>query len=183
MLPFWADNNLKAYYPDQSGLPDANKQFGITIGVNLMTPSSRGRILLKDADPMSRPLIDFRIYDDEADLVRMRKGMKLANAIFEAPALAKHVTGAAWPPDPHQSDEAWDDQLRACSSTGLHPVGSCRMGGDADAVVDTQLRVNGVERVRIADCSIIPLLPSANTNAPAIMIGERCADFVRGNRR
>jgi choline dehydrogenase-like flavoprotein len=57
------------------------------------------------------------------------------------------------------------------------------MGGDAEAVVDTQLRVNGVERVRIADCSIIPLLPSANTNAPAIMIGERCADFVRGNRR
>lgn len=183
MLPFWADNNLKGYFPGDSSLADSTRQFGITIGVNLMTPNSRGRILLKDADPMSRPLIDFRIYDDEADLVRMRKGLKLANGIFEAPALAKHVKGPAFPPDPHQSDEAWNDQLRACSSTGLHPVGSCRMGSDAEAVVDTQLRVNGVERVRIADCSIIPLLPSANTNAPAIMIGERCADFVRGNRR
>jgi choline dehydrogenase len=183
MLPFWADNNLKAYYPGETGLPDAARHFGITIGVNLMTPNSRGRILLKDADPMSRPMIDFRIYDDPRDLERMRKGLKIANSIFEAPSLARHVKGPAWPPDPYQSDEAWDDQLRSCSATGLHPVGSCRMGGDSEAVVDTQLRVNGVERVRIADCSIIPLLPSANTNAPAIMIGERCADFVRGNRR
>ncbi len=107
----------------------------------------------------------------------MRKGLKIANSVFAAPSLASHVNGPAFPPDPYQSDEAWDDQLRACSSTGLHPVGTCR-----EAVVDTQLRVNGVERVRIGDCSIIPMLPSANTNAPAIMIGERCADFVRGNR-
>lgn len=183
LMPFWADHNLKAYHRDRTDLPDASKQFGVAISVNLMTPDSRGRILLKDANPMSRPLIDFRIYEDERDLVRMRKGMKLANAIFEAPSMAKHVTGTCWPLDPHQSDDAWDDQLRSCSSTGLHPVGSCRMGSDPDAVVDTQLRVNGVERVRLADCSIIPLLPSANTNAPAIMIGERCADFVRGNRR
>ncbi len=182
MMPFWADNNLKAYFPDSRGLADASKQFGIAIGVNVMTPYSRGRILLRDADPMSRPVIDFRIYDHPADLDRMRKGLKIANSIFAAPSLASHVKGPAFPPDPYQSDEAWDDQLRACSSTGLHPVGTCRMGSDAEAVVDTQLRVNGVERVRIGDCSIIPMLPSANTNAPAIMIGERCADFVRGNR-
>jgi len=183
MLPFWSDANVKGYFAPETPVPDATRKYGITIGVNLMTPNSRGQILLRDADPTSRPMIDYRIYEDPADLERMRKGLKIANTIFEAPSLAKHIKGPAYPPDPHQSDEDWDDQLRACSATGLHPVGTCRMGSDADAVVDTQLRVNGVERVRIADYSIIPLLPSANTNAPAIMIGERCADFVRGNRR
>lgn len=183
MLPFWADAHAREFFADRKPLPDATRHSGITIGVNLMTPNSRGRILLRDTNPTSKPKIDFRIYDDPRDLERMREGLKIANRIFEAPSLARHVVGPAFPPDPHQSDEEWEEQLRACSSTGLHPVGTCRMGSDADAVVDTQLRVNGVERVRIADCSIIPLLPSANTNAPAIMIGERCADFVRGNRR
>ena len=182
MLPFWADANVKGYFPPETPVPDATRNFGMTIGVNVMTPYSRGRILLRDADPLSRPVIDFRIYDHPADLERMRKGMRIANRIFDAPALARHVTGPAYPPDPDQSDEAWDDQLRACSSTGLHPVGTCRMGSDDEAVVDTQLRLRGVEGVRVADCSIIPRLPSANTNAPAIMIGERCADFMRGNR-
>ena len=182
MLPFWGDANVKGYFAPETPVPDSSRHYGITIGVNLMTPKSRGQILLRDADPTSRPMIDFRIYDDPTDLERMRKGLKIANKIFEAPSLSKHIKGPAYPPNPHQSDEDWDDQLRACSATGLHPVGSCRMGSDADAVVDTQLRINGVERVRIADCSIIPLLPSANTNAAAIMIGERCADFVRGNR-
>jgi len=183
MLPFWNDIAARGYFGEEAGVPDASICHGITIGVNLMTPNSRGQILLHDSNPENRPRIDFLIYDDPADLERMRKGLQFANRIFEAPALAKHVKGTASPPNPHQSDEEWDDQLRACSATGLHPVGTCRMGNDPDAVVDTQLRVNGVERVRIADCSIIPLLPSANTNAPAIMIGERCADFVRGNRR
>jgi choline dehydrogenase len=181
MLPFWNDIAAKVYFGPDGGVPDASKCHGISIGVNLMTPNSRGQILLTDTNPESRPRIDYRIYDDPADLERMRKGLKIANEIFDEPSLAKHVTGPASPPNPEQSDEEWDDQLRACSATGLHPVGTCRMGSDAEAVVDTQLRVNGVERVRLADCSIIPLLPSANTNAPAIMIGERCADFIHGN--
>ena len=182
MMPFWADAYVKGYFPPDTPVPDASRHSGIAIGVNVMTPYSRGRILLRDADPLSRPVIDFRTYDHPADLERMRKGMRIANRIFAAPSLDRHVTGPAYPPDPDQSDEAWDDQLRACSSTGLHPVGTCRMGSDEEAVVDTQLRIRGIERVRIADCSIVPQLPSANTNAPAIMIGERCADFVRGNR-
>ncbi len=182
MMPFWTDATVRGYFAPERPVPDAASHYGITIGVNLMTPKSRGRILLRDKDAASRPLIDFRIYDDASDLDRMRKGLKFASTIFAAPSLAKHVKAPAFPPDLDQSDEEWDRQLRACSATGLHPVGTCRMGSDDEAVVDTQLRVNGVENVRIADCSIIPLLPSANTNAPAIMIGERCADFIRGNR-
>ncbi|MCB2061595.1 MAG: GMC family oxidoreductase N-terminal domain-containing protein [Novosphingobium sp.] len=183
MLPFWNHQNVQAYFGPDGPVPDSTRTCGITIGVNLMTPNSRGQILLRDTDPLSRPLIDFRLYDDPADLERMRKGLKIANDIFAAPSLAKHVTGPAYPPDPGQSDEDWDDQLRSCSATGLHPVGTCRMGGDEDSVVDPQLRVRGVDGLRVADCSIVPVLPSANTNAPAIMIGERCADFIRGNRR
>ncbi len=182
MMPFWTDATVRGYFAPARPVPDAAAHYGITIGVNLMTPKSRGRILLRDKDPASRPMIDFRIYDDASDLDRMRKGLKFANTIFAAPSLAKHVKGPAFPPDPDQGDDEWASQLRACSATGLHPVGTCRMGSEGEAVVDTQLRVNGVENVRIADCSIIPLLPSANTNAPAIMIGERCADFIRGNR-
>jgi choline dehydrogenase len=144
-----------------------------------MTPNSRGRILLRDANPLSRPRIDYRLYDDPRDLKRMREGLKIANRIFAAPSLAKHVKGTGYPPDPAQSDADWEAQLRACSSTGLHPVGTMRMGGDEDSVVDPQLRVRGVERLRVADASIMPVLPSANTNAPAIMIGEKCADMVR----
>lgn len=182
MMPFWNDNAVKEYFGGDT-VPDASKVYGIGITVSVMTPNSRGQILLRDADPRSRPVIDFRMYEDPADLDRMRAGMKTANRIFEAPSMAKHVTGTANPPNPDQSDAEWDEQLRACSSTGIHPVGSCRMGSDPDSVVDPQLRVRGVDNVRLADCSIIPVLPSANTNAPAIMIGERCADFVKGNRR
>jgi choline dehydrogenase len=182
MLPFWASQTTAPYFP-AGAVPDSTRRFGITIGVNLMTPHSRGRILLRDADPRSRPRIDYRLYDDSRDLERMREGLKIANGIFAAPSLAKHVKGTAYPPDPAQSDTDWDAQLRACSNTGLHPVGTCRMGGDEDSVVDPQLRLRGVERVRIVDASIIPVLPSANTNAPAIMIGEKGADYVRGNRR
>ena len=83
------------------------------------------------------------------------------------------MVGTAYPPDPDQSDEEWEAQLRACSSVGYHPVGTCRMGGEADSVVDPQLRVRGVQGLRVADASIMPVLPSANTMAPAIMVGEK----------
>lgn len=182
MLPFWNHHGVKDYF-EPGAIPDSSRVYGMALSVNIMTPGSRGQILLRDSNPMSRPVIDFRMYEDPSDLERMRIGMKIANEIYAAPSLARHVDGPAYPPDPHQNDEAWEDQLRACSSTGIHPVGSCRMGGDEDSVVDPQLRVRGVDGVRLADCSIVPVLPSANTNAPAIMIGERCADFVRGNRR
>jgi len=180
MLPFWADANVKAHFPPETPVPDSTRKCGITVGVNLMTPNSRGQIRLRDADPINKPVIDYRLYDDPADLERMRLGLKIANQIFAAPSLAKHVTSPAYPPNPEQSDEDWEDQLRNCSATGLHPVGTCRMGGDAESVVDPELRVRGVEGLRVADCSIVPVLPSANTNAAAMMIGERCADFIKG---
>jgi choline dehydrogenase-like flavoprotein len=128
-------------------------------------------------------LIDFKEYSDPTDLERMRLGMRFTNRILEAPSFAKHVVGMAWPPNPNQSDEAWEEHLRKYSRTGLHPVGTCRMGGDEGSVVDPELRVRGIDGLRVADASIIPVLPSANTNAPAIMIGEKCADMVKASQR
>jgi choline dehydrogenase len=144
-----------------------------------MRPKSRGKIGLHSADPLAKPKIDFRMYDDHADIEAMIKAVKYANSIYDMPSLAKHVSGTAYPPNPRQSDAEWEAQIRDCSLVGFHPVGTCRMGGDAASVVDPQLRVRGVDGLRVADASIMPVLPSANTNAPAIMIGEKAADLIK----
>ena len=102
--------------------------------------------------------------------------------VFEAPALAKHVVGTGFPRRLDQSDEEWEELLRTHARVGSHPVSSCRMGGDEASVVDPLLRVRGVTGLRVADASIMPTLPHANTNAPAIMIGEKAADFVKAGR-
>jgi choline dehydrogenase len=112
----------------------------------------------------------------------MVRAAKFTNRILDAPAFAGHVVGPAFPANPNQSDEEWEKQLRAYTRVGSHPVGSCRMGGDEASVVDPQLRVRGVQGLRVADASIIPVLPTANTNAPAIMIGEKAADLVKQAR-
>ena len=81
-----------------------------------------------------------------------------------------------------ESDEGWLDYVRARTALCYHPIGTCRMGSDAEAVVDPSLRVAGIDALRVVDASVMPLLPSANTNAAAIMIGEKAADIIRGNR-
>ena len=129
-LPFWADATTRPAFPDTSVLPDANKNWGVTVTVNLMTPKSRGEVRLRSTDPMDKPVIDYPMYGDPSDLERMRLALQFTNRIFEAPSMAKHVVGTAYPPDPAQSDEAWEEQIRLCSSVGYHPVATCRMGGD-----------------------------------------------------
>jgi choline dehydrogenase len=105
--------------------------------------------------------------------------MRMARELVRAPALAAMVESEAWPGDVAASDEALLDYARAFGNTGYHPVGTCRMGLDDAAVLDPQLRVKGVERLRVADASIMPRLVSGNTNAAAIMIGEKAADLIR----
>jgi choline dehydrogenase len=123
-------------------------------------------------------VIDYRLYEHAEDLEIMRSGMKIANRIFATPAMARYVVAPVMPPRLDLTDEQWEDLIRARTGVGYHPVGSCRMGGDADSVVDPQLRVRGVRGLRVADASIMPVLPSANTNAPSIMVGEKAADLV-----
>lgn len=183
LLPFWSDLMARPYFLPDTPIPDARKHSGVSISVTTVKPRSRGEVRLRSADPDAPPVIDFRVYEHAADLDAMRYGMQFANRVFAAPPLARHVTGTAYPPEPDQSDAEWDAQLRACTTIGVHAVGTCRMGGDAASVVDPRLRVRGVDGLRVTDCSVMPELPSANTNAPVIMIAEKSADMVLEDRR
>lgn len=178
LLPFWGDYPFASYFKPDIQIPDSKREFGVTIAVSLAAPLSRGRILLKSADPVAKPKIDMQLFGDGRDLDALVRGLKLANRLFATSHFAPHLRGSAYPPDPEQAVEDWEAQARACSNVSYHPVATCRMGGDEASVVDPQLRVRGVEALRVADCSIIPRMPTANTNAPAMMIGERAAEFI-----
>jgi choline dehydrogenase len=171
MLPFCTDHQTRR----------PHTRSGIAVSVNDMFPKARGEIRLRSGDPSAKPVIDYRMYEHPEDLKVMRAGLKLVNRIFAAPALAPYVTGLNFPTSTDLSDEAWDDLIRANSNVGFHPVSSCRMGADDASVVDPQLRVRRVSGLRVIDASIMPVLPSANTNAPTIMIAEKGADMIKQN--
>ncbi|MBC8750137.1 MULTISPECIES: GMC family oxidoreductase [Paraburkholderia] len=157
------------------------KEPAIMIMATVCHPESRGRILL---DAHKRPHIAHQLLGDQRDVDTLVDGMKLIDKIFNTAALRSLVVGNRQPPSVPTTDEAWEDFVRRKTAPAYHPVGTCRMGTGADAVVDPQLRVKGVARLRIADASVMPRLPSTNTNAVAIMIGEKAADTIRkGSRR
>jgi len=139
-------------------------------------------VRLGSRDAGAAPVIDPNFLDDERDIATMRAGVRLSHRIVEAPALQ-----AFGPTDRHpvdlDDDAALDNLIRNRADTVYHPVGTCRMGSDAASVVDPQLKVRGLEGLWIADASIMPKIVSGNTNAPSIMIGERCADFVKAAER
>ncbi len=151
---------------------------GISCHVCVLRPKSRGSVTLASNDPLAPPAIDPNFLDDEDDLMRLKKGARIIQRIFNAPALAQ-VKGKALYVDDSVDDAALEADIRARSDTIYHPVGTCRMGSDAEAVLDTQLRVNGVDGLRVVDASIMPALVSGNTNAPTIMIAEKAAAMMK----
>jgi choline dehydrogenase len=155
-----------------------HKRPGVTVFTNV-SPKSRGEIRLRSLDPADKPVIDHRLLGAPEDIAAMISGAKQLEKIFEAPALARHVTGRNLPVEAPKNDAEWETLIRNHSNIGFHPVGTCRMGADATSVVDPQLRVRGVMGLRVADASIMPTMPSANTNAPAMMVGEKAADLIR----
>ncbi|MDE2436879.1 MAG: GMC family oxidoreductase N-terminal domain-containing protein, partial [Sphingomonadales bacterium] len=150
----------------------------ITIGASVGNPYSRGQVLLAGPDPRDLPAIRHELIGDPRDVQTLIAACKLIERIYDAPALAQFVLGDRNPAPIPQDDAGWDVHVRRNTSLSYHPVGTCRMGGDAEAVVSPRLQLNGVQGMRIADASVIPLLPRANTNATAIMVGERVADFI-----
>ena len=161
--------------------PDAlllMKEPAVTGIPNVNRPFSRGWLELKSGDYREPPKIHPRLLDDPRDLDVLIRGCELIREIFAAPPLAAHVTREATPGPQVTSYRDWESYLRTDSITIFHPCGTCKMGVDADAVVDPELRVRGVEGLRVIDASIMPHLVSGNINAPAIMIGEKGADLV-----
>ena len=144
-----------------------------------MRPASRGTVRLRSADPLAPIRFDGGYLSAQADVDTLVRGLKLARRILRAPALAKLVSEELAPSgDEAVSDAALTDYVRQRAKTVYHPAGTCRMGSDAMAVVDPQLRVHGLQGLRVCDASVMPCIVSGNTNAPTIMIAERCADFM-----
>ena len=153
---------------------------GFTMSVCQLRPGSRGVLSLRDNDPASPPRIEanyLQTVDDRETIVR---GLRLLRRIAAAPALASQVAEEYRPGPSVSSDDALLEHARTTGSSIFHPAGTCRMGHGPDCVVDPELRVRGLEGLRVADCSIMPMLVSGNTNAAAIMIGEKAADLIMG---
>jgi len=151
---------------------------GCSIGMVHQQPASRGSVHVRSTDPLKQPEIHTNYLTQEEDLQTFLKAMKIVRRVTQQPALAQYAVRELRPGPAITSDGAMEEYLRATIFPSYHPVGTCKMGNDAQAVVDAQLRVHGVPGLRVADASIMPTIPASNTNAAAIMIGEKAADLM-----
>ncbi len=161
---------------------EVSSEDGFGLSICLLKPKSRGHIKIQSQNPNDAPEILFNYCTEQDDVVRLREGLKKTREIIGAPAFANYRGLEISPGDKVQSDVELDQYLRDEGQTVYHPVGSARMGTDANAVVDPRLRVRHVEGLRIADASIMPTIPRANTNAACIMIGEKAAELILQDR-
>jgi len=155
---------------------------GFTCHVCLLRPKSRGEVTLGSADPLAAPVIDPNFFGDPADLETMVAGFKTTRRLLETPAL-RPLQKKDMFTEGVNTDEDIRNVLRARVDTVYHPVGTCKMGSDAMSVVDSKLKVHGLEGLRVVDASIMPTLIGGNTNAPTIMIGEKAADMIKAEMR
>jgi choline dehydrogenase len=153
---------------------------GFALGITPLQPKSRGWIRLRSKDPTAPPCIQPNYLTQEEDWPVMIEGFKLARNIISAKAFDSYRGEEVIPSPKVQSDQEIRDFIRATIETLYHPVGTCKMGGDEMAVVNSQLQVYGVEGLRVVDASIMPVIPHGNTNAPTIMIAEKAADMIQG---
>jgi choline dehydrogenase len=153
---------------------------GFTIGTFNLHPESRGTIHVSSADPMAPPKIHANYLSTERDLALSLAALKLTRQIAQQPALKEVTVREVLPGPDVATDEDLIAYIRSAGQTSWHPIGTCKMGSDAMAVVDHELKVHGIVGLRVADSSIFPFMTSSNTNAPSIMVGERCADLLMG---
>ncbi|MFT3967523.1 MAG: GMC family oxidoreductase N-terminal domain-containing protein [Sphingobium sp.] len=165
-------------FPSSMAAPTIGKGT-VTAFVQAIHPEARGRISLRSADPLDAPVIDYHLLSDDRDLKVMIEACRAVRRIFAAPPFNGHFVQELQPGAQVTSDEQWTAYLRRASWATAHPAGTCRMGSDEGSVVDPNLRVSGVEGLRVADASIMPVLTSGNPNAPTMMIAEKASDLIR----
>lgn len=167
-------------FEDEGTAPPS--QDGVTVAAVLLQPRSVGEVRLASADPLAAPEIDPSYLTDAVghDIRTLREGVRLARRVLAEAPLARHVTGELLPGAEAVDDNALDAHLRERSQTLYHPVGTCRMGEDGDAVVTPDLRVRGIAALRVVDASVIPALPRGHTYWPTVMVAERAAELMRG---
>jgi choline dehydrogenase len=166
-----------AYYRGHGLVRRKENCFGF--GPTLITPESRGSVSLRSANPLDAPAIRANYLSTSADLRTMIEGVRLARRIANTRAFDPYRGDEIHPGAGATSDEDVAEFLRNEVETLYHPVGTCKMGKGPEAVVDARLRVHGIERLRVVDASVMPVVPAGNTNAPTIMIAEKAADLIR----
>ncbi|MBU2326391.1 MAG: GMC family oxidoreductase N-terminal domain-containing protein [Alphaproteobacteria bacterium] len=156
--------------------------YGLTITTVVVKPRSRGEVRLASADPAAPPLVSPNLLKDDADIREMIAAQRFFLKAFRQSPLASRVDRIALPQSPDLSDEGLHTHCKAFVKTNYHPAGTARMGPDGDplAVLDARMRVRGVRGLRVCDMSAVPDINAGNTNAPAMMLGDRCADMIMG---
>ena len=166
----------------EDGMEAAPSGNGCTVCIGQSRPRSRGTLRLRSNDPRVPPAVDPNYFAERHDLLCLADGVRSAQDLMKQPIIARHVRAEHIPGRPLTTQQDREAFVLEKAQGALHPCGACKMGTDAMAVVDPQLRVHGLDGLRVADTSIMPSIPSGNLNAPAIMVGERVAAFIRGNR-
>lgn len=169
-------------YLDRDTLGEVEKGYGLTITTVVVKPKSRGEVRLASSDPSAMPLVSPNLLQHEDDMRTMIAGQRFFLEALRQSPLASRIDRIAVPPDGRDDDETLRNHCKRFVKTNYHPSGTARMGrdGDRDAVLDSRLRVRGVEGLRVCDLSAMPNINAGNTNAPAMMLGDRCADLVTG---
>jgi choline dehydrogenase len=150
------------------------------IGQSYWTPKSRGTVRARSRDPREKPAVQLNLLQDRSDMEAMMRGVRLARRIAEQPPMRDMIAMEITPGDGVQSDADLERWVRRTCQHTYHPTSSARRGEPGDGVLDAELRVHGVENLRVADASALPEIPRGNTQAAAILMGERCAAFNRG---
>lgn len=168
-----------AYYV-RHGFENPKTGNGFGIGATLICPYSRGEVMLGSASPQDKPLIDPNYFSDERDIQTMIRGTRIAQQILTQPAFDPYRGDIFIPEKENASDDELADFLRQYAETLYHPVGTCKMGSDENAVVNDRLQVHRVQGLRVVDASVIPLIVRGNTAAATMMIAEKAADMILG---
>lgn len=183
-----ADPTIQAFcvpivYRDRDSIDLLDDGYGLTITTVVVKPKSRGEVRLASSDPFAMPLVSPNLLKHPDDMREMIAGQRFFIRAFEASPLSEHTDRVVIPSPEDFSDEALTAHCKRFVKTNFHPASTARMGADGDpmAVLDAKMRVRGIDNLRVCDMSAVPNINAGNTNAPAMMLGDRCADLIMGN--